>query len=88
MLKSKTFKPVFDASEVFDAVQKKYGVDVEGQFNEKYCPPQDGAILFGTFDPEEEEWEDLEEYEHWVSDILTTDGGLYNGQSCYIHFSY
>ena len=84
MLPFDTFK-VFDARDVFDAVQKKFGEDVEGEFCESYCPPEDGAVLFTLPD---EEWDECETYDKYVADILINEGGLKCGESCYIHFDF
>lgn len=86
MIPYETFK-VFDASDVFDAVQKKFGGDIEGEFNESYCPPQDGAVLF-WIPNSNEEWYERETYEKYVIDVLMNDGGLKCGESCYIHFNF
>lgn len=86
MLKAKTFK-VFQAYDVFGAVRRRYGEDVEGKFNEIFCPPADGAILFGIPDSNEE-WDDCETYVKYVADVLMQEGGLTWGDACYIHFEY
>lgn len=86
MLNAKTFK-VFQARDVFDAVQKRYGEDVEGEFNENFCPPADGAILFAIPDTNTE-WDDCGIYFKYVADVLMQEGGLTWGDACYIHFDY
>lgn len=88
MLHFDTFK-VFDARDVFDAIQKKFGEDVEGEFCESYCPPEDGAVLFTIPGPAScEEWDEFEIYDKYVADILINEGGLKWGESCYIHFDF
>lgn len=89
MIPYETLK-VFDANDVFDAVQKKFGEDVKGEFNESYCPPQNGAVLFWIPDTNEEweEWDEYKIYEKYVADVLMNDGGLKWGESCYIHFDF
>lgn len=86
MLKYKTVK-VFESCDIFNACQKKFGLDIEGSFNEIYCPPAEGAILFWIPDTDEE-WYEREECEKYVANILMTEGGLVWGESCYINFDY
>lgn len=86
MLKHKTVK-VFESRDIFNACQKKFGYDVEGTFNEIYCPPTEGAILFWIPDTNEE-WYERDECEKYVANILMTEGGLVWGESCYINFDY
>ena len=86
MLPFETYK-VFDARDVFDAVQKKFGEDVEGEFCESYCPPEDGAVLFNIPDTNEE-WDEREIYDKYVANVLMNEGGLKWGESCYIHFDF
>ena len=86
MIPYKTFK-VFDASDVFGAVQKRFGEDVWAEFNENYCPLQNGAVLFWIPDTNEE-WDERETYEKYVAGILMDDGGLKWGESCYIHVNF
>ncbi len=86
MFNVETFK-VFQARDVFGAIRKRYGEDVEGKFNEIFCPPADGAILF-TIPSTNEEWDDEEIYVKYVADVLMQEGGLTWGDTCYIHFDY
>lgn len=78
---------VFDASDVFTVVNRLYGEDVEGQFNEIYCPPCDGAVPF--FIPNSnEEWDECAVYEKYIAYVLMKEGGLTWGDSCYLRFDY
>ena len=86
MLPFDTFK-VFDARDVFDAVQKRFGEDVEGSFNEIHYPPDEGAIYFWIPD-NNEEWDSREICEKYVADILMREGGLTWGDTCLIYFDY
>ena len=86
MLKFETAK-VFQARDIFDAVQRRYGEDVEGEFNEIYYPPSYGAIRFWIPD-NNEEWNEREIAEKYVADTLMQEGGLTWGEGCYIHFDY
>ena len=86
MLK-KEYCAVFEAYEIFQRIREKFGEDVEGQFNEIYCPPAEGAILFIIPDTNEE-YDEFELYEKYVADILMSEGGLTWGDKCYIHFDY
>ena len=86
MLKHETVK-LFNGSDVFDACQKKFGCDIEGDFNEIYCPPAEGAIFFWIPDTNEE-WDEREECEKYVAGVLMDEGGLTYGEGCYIRFDY
>ena len=86
MLTYETIK-TFDALDLFDAVRKRWNLDVEGEFNEIYCPPQDGAILF-TIPADGEEMAELKSAERYVAMTLWEMSDMEKGESCYIHFSW
>lgn len=86
MLKYEMIK-TFDALDVFDAVRKRWNLDVEGEFNEINCPPQDGAVLF-TIPLDAEELNDLNPAERYVAMTLWEMSDMEKGESCYIHFSW
>ena len=86
MLNIKMIKSV-DSREVFDAVNSKFGIDIEGSFNEIYCPPSDGAVLF-YLPYNNKELEEFNECEQYVVDILMNESNFDWGESCYIYFNY
>jgi len=85
MFQFKMYK-VYDSSEVFTLIQKKYGEDVEGEFNESYCPPQSGAIYF-WIPKDEKDFEELNKPERYVAEVLL-ENGMTRGEACYISVDY
>ena len=85
MLQYKMFK-VYDSSYVFSLIQKKYGEDVEGEFNELYCPPQSGAVYF--YIPEsDKDFNELEKPARYVAEVLL-ENGMMRGEGCYLSVDY
>jgi hypothetical protein len=85
MLQYKMYK-VYNSSEVFALIQKKYGEDVVGEFNELYCPPQSGAIYFWIPDTDRD-FEELTKPERYVAEVLL-ENGMIRGEACYINANY
>lgn len=85
MLQYKMSK-VYDSSDIFGLIQKKYGEDVEGEFNELYCPPQTGAIYFYIPNNDKDYYE-LTRPEYYVAEVLL-ENGMTRGEGCYISVDY
>lgn len=85
MLQYKMCK-MYDSSDIFSLIQKKYGEDVEGEFNELYCPPQIGAIHF-YIPSDDKDFNELEKPERYVAEILL-ESGMTRGEGCYICVDY
>jgi len=81
MLKSKIYKH-FKADDVFSLCKG----EVEGDFNEIYCPPQDGSIFFEI--PEREDFSDYCEAEIEVFEVLLKYGGAECNETVCLDFSY
>lgn len=77
---------MYDASDIFSLIQKRHGEDVEGEFNELYCPPQNGAIHF-YIPSDDEDFNELEKPERYVAEILL-ENGMMRGEGCYICVDY
>ncbi len=86
MLKYKTIK-IFEAREIFNAVSKRFGEDVEGDFCIIHNPPCEGAIYF-WIPYDNEEWNAREICEKYVADVLMKESDLTWGDSCLIYFDY
>lgn len=72
----------FNASDVFRLCEN----DIEGEFNEYYCPPCSGSIDFWI--PSKEEMENESNYIREVAYVLVTYGGCNYGESVCLDFDY
>lgn len=85
MLQYKMYK-VYDSDDIFTLIRKKYDEDVEGEFNESYCPPQSGAVHF-YIPNDDEDFNELEKPERYVAEVLL-ENGMTRGEGCYICVDY
>lgn len=79
-------QPHIDGNEFFQLCEERC-YNVEGQFNESYCPAQTCSICF--YIPNEDELEDNidEDWEQAMVDVLL-ENGFHYGDSVYIDVDY
>jgi len=75
-----------DGREVFDQIRKQLGKDIEGIFNEQYTPGPDCSIPLYMIPPEE--YEDYEEEEVLISQVITKEAPYLLGETVYIDIDY
>lgn len=78
-----------EGNELWNLVHIKNGKDYEGEFNEIYCPPCCGSVPFSIPDKDEfeQEYQEIEDCEKVVIDILMENGFTY-GDTIYIDVDY
>lgn len=75
-----------EGREVFNQIKKQFGKNIEGNFNEIFAPSQDCSVAVYVVPPEE--YEDYNEEEILISQVITKEAPYLLGDTVYIDIDY
>jgi len=75
-----------EGREVFDQIRKQFGKNIEGDFNEQYTPGPECSIGLYMIPPEE--YEDYNEEEILISQVILKEAPYLLGETVYIDIDY